>query len=200
MLRGSILSIPTPSRPVAMNTARRSFVLIGTLVLACFALAADSAERRLEPTIQTHTGPWYEPGAPEVNTLWQPGDRGRPLHLFGLVFNTGGKALEGARVELWHTDADGNYPPLRASLRTGKDGSFAIRTVLPGHHLGYRARHIHFVVTHPDHQPLVTRIYFMGDPNMDEALFPELAVLLEEGAIDGETRLFGNVDFVLSPY
>jgi protocatechuate 3,4-dioxygenase beta subunit len=72
--------------------------------------------------------------------------------------------------------------------------------VLPGHHLGYRARHIHFVVTHPDYQPLVTRIYFLGDPNMDEALFPELAILLEEGSIEGEIRLFGSVRFVLLPY
>lgn len=40
----------------------------------------------------------------------------------------------------------------------------------------------------------------MGDPNVDEALFPELAILFEEGSIEGETRLFGNVGFVLVPY
>lgn len=176
-------------------------VLISPLVaLNLLAQQVKGAEQRLEPTIQTHTGPWYRPGAPEVKSLWLPGDPGKPLHLNGLVFNTRGQPIPGALVELWHTDADGNYPPLRAALRTRENGSFAIRTVLPGHHLGYRARHIHFVVTHPDHQPLVTRIYFMGDPNMDEALFPELAVLLEEGLIEGETRLFGQVDFVLAPY
>lgn len=183
-----------------MKTSPVSGFLSCTLALGCFAGAAIGSERRLEPTLQTHTGPWYEPGAPEVDSLWRPGDAGKPLHLFGLVFSTSGKPLEGARVELWHTDADGNYPPLRASLRTRRNGSFAIRTVLPGHHLGYRARHIHFVVTHPDHQPLVTRIYFKGDPNMNEAPFPELAILLEEGSIEGEARLFGNVDFVLTPY
>ena len=170
------------------------------VALNMLAETVPGAERRLEPTIQTHTGPWYQPGAPEVTSLWRPGDPGRPLLLNGLVFNTRGQPIAGALVELWHTDADGNYPPLRAALRTGGNGSFAIRTVLPGHHLGYRARHIHFVVTHPDHQPLVTRIYFMGDPNMDEALFPELAILLEEGSTEGETRLFGQVDFVLAPY
>lgn len=170
------------------------------VALGFFAGAVNGAGQRLEPTIQTHTGPWYQPGAPETGSLWQPGDPGKPLLLNGLVFSTTGKPLRGALVELWHTDSDGNYPPLRASLRTRRNGSFAIRTVLPGHHLGYPARHIHFVVTHPDHQPLVTRIYFQGDPNMDEALFPELAILLEEGSIEGETRLFGQVDFVLAPY
>ena len=182
-----------------------STFLIATFRLSIVALAGlagtvGGAEQRLTPTLQTHTGPWYAPGAPEVTSLWQPGDPGRPLYLKGLVFDTGGRPLPGALVELWHTDSDGNYPPLRGAIRTQKNGSFAIRTVLPGHHLGYRARHIHFVVTHPEHQPLVTRIYFMGDPNMDEALFPELAILLEEGSIEGETRLFGNVDFVLVPY
>lgn len=183
-----------------MKSAAAAGFWLWMAALGGFAVAAGGAEHRLAPTQQTHTGPWYAPGAPEVNSLWQPGDSGKPLHLSGLVFSTGGKPLEGARVELWHTDSDGNYPPLRASLRTGKDGHFAIRTVLPGHHLGYRARHIHFVVTHPDYQPLVTRIYFLGDPNMEEALFPELAILLEEGTVEGEVRLFGNVDFVLSPY
>lgn len=183
-----------------MKTASVSSVPACMVAPGCLAGAVNGAERRLEPTLQTHTGPWYEPGTPEARSLWRPGDAGTPLHLFGLVFSTGGKPLEGALVELWHTDADGNYPPRRASLRARKNGSFAIRTVLPGHHLGYRARHIHFVVTHPDHRPLVTRIYFRGDPNMNEAPFPELAILLEEGSIEGETRLFGNVDFVLAPY
>jgi protocatechuate 3,4-dioxygenase beta subunit len=171
-----------------------------SLALSCIAGSLTGAEPRFEPTLQTHTGPWYEPGAPETTSLRQPGDPGKPLHLKGLVLGTRGTPIEGALVEFWHTDFDGNYPPLRAAIRTATNGRFSIRTVLPGHHLGYRARHIHFVVTHPDHQPLVTRIYFMGDPNMDEALYPELAILLEEGSIDGETRLFGNVEFVLLPY
>lgn len=182
----------------------KTFLVLGllsfSLVLTSVSSDVSSAERTLEPTLQTHTGPWYEPGAPELSSLWQPGDPGKPLHLKGTVSSTRGIRLEGALVELWHTDSGGNYPPLRAAIRTEANGSFAIRTLLPGHHLGYRARHIHFVVTHPDHHPLVTRIYFLGDPNMDEALFPELAILLEEGSIDGDTRLFGNVQFVLLPY
>ena len=183
-----------------MKTFTVVFQVSISLALQSIAGGVTSAEQGLEPTLQTHTGPWYEPGVPETTSLWQPGDPGKPLHLKGLVLSSRGTPIGGALVELWHTDSDGNYPPLRAALRTEVNGQFAIRTLLPGHHLGYRARHIHFVVTHPDHQPLVTRIYFMGDPNMDEALFPELAILLEEGSIDGETRLFGNVGFVLLPY
>ena len=34
---------------------------------------------------------------------------------------------------------------------------------------------------------------------MDEAPWPELAVPLEEGTVDGEAMLFGNVQSVLNP-
>lgn len=163
------------------------------------ALACAAAQAGREPTVPTHTGPWYRPGAPEARSLWRPGDPGQPLRLRGTVLATGGEPLGGALVELWHTDAAGNYPPLRASVRTAGNGHFAIVTVLPGHNQGYRARHIHFVVSHPGHQTLVTRIYFKGDPNLDEAPWPELAILLEEGAVDGETVLYGTVEFVLRP-
>ncbi len=163
-----------------------------------FASTTVGAQPR-EPTEQTHTGPWYEPGAPETTSLWQPGDPGTPLVLKGVVLGTDGLPLAGTLVELWHTGAAGNYPPLRASLRTKGDGSFQIRTVLPGHNRGYRARHIHFVLTHPDYHQLVTRIYFKGDPNMDEAPFPQLAVVLDEANVDGKLRLYASPQFVLSP-
>lgn len=156
-----------------------------------------AASERLEPTLETHYGPWYRQSAPVVTSLWEPGQPGERLLLRGRVLNTSGVPIEEALVELWHTDAFGNYPPLRASLRTKKNGSFGISTVLPGHNGGYRARHIHFVVTHPAHQRLVTRIFFKGDENLAEAPYPELAVLLEEGRIDSQQVYFSDVEFVL---
>ncbi len=160
------------------------------MVLATRAVA-------LEPTLETHTGPWYRPGAPETTSLWVPGDPGQGLYLRGVVLDADGRPVAGALVELWHTDSAGGYPPLRASLRAGKDGRFAIRTMLPGHNRGYRARHIHFVVSAPGLPQLVTRIYFQGDENLDEAPWPELAILLEEGTIEDAPALFGTVQFVL---
>lgn len=153
----------------------------------------------LEPTIETHTGPWYEAGAPVAKSLWQPGQPGQRLQLRGRVLNTRGEAVAGALIELWHTDAFGNYPPLRASLESGRGGAFGITTVLPGHHMGYRARHIHFVITHPDHRRLITRIFFEGDENIDEAPWPELAVFVEESEVGGAPALHADLEFVLVP-
>ena len=65
------------------------------------------------------------------------------------------------------------------------------------HNRGYRARHIHFVISHPDHPLLVTRIYFLGDANLDEAPCPELAIVLEESRVEQSHVLLGNVQFVL---
>ncbi len=187
------------SRPADRETRAWRCWLVGLALLAPPAVAALPSKATLEPTLETHTGPWYRPGAPIVRALWQPGDPGQPLLLRGRVLSTAGAPVADALVELWHTNSAGEYPPLRASLRTRVDGGFGIRTVLPGHNAGYRARHIHFVVTHPRHQRLVTRIYFKGDPNMAEAIYPELAIFLEEGLIEGETVLFGDVEFVVRP-
>lgn len=168
---------------------------IGTVVAGATAMAAGGP---LVPTLATHTGPWYVPGAPAVARLWQPGDPGQRLQLRGRVLDTTRAPVADALVELWHTDAAGNYPPLRASRRTNARGGFGITTVLPGHHLGYRARHIHFVITHPEYPRLVTRIFFKGDVNMDEAPYPELAVFVEESEVDGRSALFADLQFVLA--
>lgn len=160
--------------------------------------AGQAAGGARAPTLETHTGPWYQPGAPFVERLWQPGGDGRRLRLAGRVLDTAGAPVADALVELWHTDAGGNYPPLRASRKTGARGAFGITTVLPGHHLGYRARHIHFVITHPAYRRLVTRIFFKGDVNLAEAPFPELAVFVEESERGGQSMLFAEVEFVLA--
>lgn len=172
--------------------------IIGVVVGLALALAT-AAQTQLEPTQETHTGPWYQPGAPELKSLWQPDDPGRPLNLSATVLSTSGEPIAGALVELWHTNSAGDYPPLRASRRTGENGRFAITTVLPGHNQGYRARHVHFVFSHPKHETLVTRIYFKGDPNIDEAPWPQFAIFLEESTFEGRDVLFGNVQFVLRP-
>ena len=178
-----------------MSRPRRWLIVLNAVVCGT-VLAADG---RLQPTLETHSGPWYQPGAPFVKNLWEPGQSGERLQLRGRVLNAVGAPVADAVVELWHTDALGDYPPLRASILTRQNGSFGITTVLPGHNQGYRARHIHFVITHPTHRQLITRIFFKGDENIEEAPFPELAVFLEEGYIDGQPVLYADVEFVLIP-
>jgi protocatechuate 3,4-dioxygenase beta subunit len=180
---------------IPLRRPRTPGFLLVALGLVLTAAGADGAP--MSPTQPTHTGPWYQPGAPETRDLWSPGMPGERLTLRGRVLDTAARAVQGALVEFWHTDAAGSYPPLRGSVRSGRDGGFVIRTVLPGHNQGYRARHVHFVITRDAAPPLVTRIYFRGDTNIDEAPWPELAITLEEANVDGQRRFLGSIEFVL---
>ena len=137
--------------------------------------------------------------------MWQPGDTGKRLQLRGRVLSTRGAPVANALVELWHADSAGSVDEsrYRASQRSGADGYFGIKTILPGHIERARyndvfgARHIHIVVTHPDHERLVSLIYFKGDERLANALYPELAIALDETGAGEDTFLFGTVEIVL---
>ncbi|MDH3713737.1 MAG: hypothetical protein OET44_07820 [Gammaproteobacteria bacterium] len=183
----------------------------GTVVVVTLLLSAvggcdrAAASEGLRPTTATSIGIFYQPGAPAVTTLWRPGDPGQRLQLRGRVLTTGGAPVSNALVELWHADGAGSVDEsrYRTSQRTGEDGYFGIKTVLPGHiemaagNDVFGARHIHIVVTHPDHERLVSLIYFKGDERLATALYPELAITLDETGAGDEAFLFGVVEIVL---
>ena len=108
-----------------------------------------------------------------------------------------GRPVEGAQVELWQADGTGivHGDRYRTTLTSGADGTVRVATALPGY--VWRARHIHYVVTHPDHPQLVTRLFFKGDPLLEEYPEPGLTVALEEATIEGETVLFAAFEVVL---
>ena len=55
---------------------------------------------------------------------------------------------------------------------------------------------MHVVVTHPDFRRLVTRVFFQRDPEVDRTGHPDLAIALEDGDVDGEPMLFGEVRLI----
>src|SRR4029079_305517 len=106
----------------------------------------------------------------------------------------GGEPLPEAIVDVWQTGPDGasaiwdeRQPAFnfRGKIRPDADGNYAIQTMLPkpytvptdgptgryleavGQHPG-RPAHIHFKVTAPGHRPLVTQVFFPGDPYLDD--------------------------------
>lgn len=169
------------------------------LITAAAALLFSSAAHALPPTTATGIGVWYQPDAPAVTQLWQPGDPGERLILKLIVRNTAGAPLAGTQVEMWQADGDGvvRANRYRTQVRTGADGSVTLSTVLPGYI--WRARHIHLVLTHPAHERLITRVLFRGDPLLAEMEYPELAIALEEGGTADAKMLFGTAEIVLAP-
>ena len=78
-----------------------------------------------------------------------------------------------AKIELWHCDGDGNYDnetadfKYRGTAYSDNNGSYCFKTILPvpyGSGDDYRPAHFHMMITAEGYQPLVTQLYFTGDP------------------------------------
>ena len=99
--------------------------------------------------------------------------------------------LAGAVLDIWQADASGRYDMpdfmnvvkvtdayrLRRQIRTDAKGRYAFETIIPGRYEippalpGFetfagqtRPAHIHLIAIQPGYEPLVTQLYFEGDP------------------------------------
>ena len=196
----SRVNLIVPERGVPMSEYKRLLLALAAVALVAWvgptAIATETAR---DPTRQTGTGPEYQPNSASTIELWQPGDPGERLNLKGRVLSTAGKPLAGATVELWQADGAGSYRQVgyRATLQTADDGTFRVKTVVPGQRAW--KKHIHVRVNHEGYEPLATQILFKGDPHMNEARDGDLAILLEEVKTGSETVMVGGVEFVLRP-
>lgn len=128
-------------------------VLALVLVLALSA-SAPAQSPSCAPTKPDMLGPFYKPDAPERAVT------GHGLVVSGTVRSSKGCGpLAGARLEWWSADGRGEYQDeLRATQRTGPDGSFRYETVAPGRYPG-RPPHLHVKISAPGHRALVTQLY-----------------------------------------
>jgi protocatechuate 3,4-dioxygenase beta subunit len=170
----------------------------GVLGLGC------AGDQTCPATPPNSAGPFYLPNAPERGDLVAAGAEGEPIQLRGQVLSAGACApIAAACVELWQANAAGIYDEdgfeLRATLQSASDGSYQLRTVMPGHYMDagqMRPAHIHARVTAPGRAPLITQVYFAGDPYLEgDSLFrPELLTEL----VAGGAEPVGHFDFVLA--
>ena len=111
--------------------------------------------------------------------------RGEVVVVHGRVLDERGRPVVHSRVEIWQCDANGRYhhprdrrnAPLDENFQgwgrfeTASDARYWFRTIRPVPYPG-RAPHIHFVVSGPDFEPLVTQMYVDGAPeNERDRLF-----------------------------
>ena len=132
-----------------------------------------------DPTTTDILGPFYRPGAPIRTDLVQTGTKGEILHFSGAVLGKDGKTpVKNALVEIWHCNEDGVYDNTsddyiyRSSWRTGDDGTYHFRTILPVPYQAgatlTRPAHIHMRISETKMQDLVTQVYFKGDKHIAE--------------------------------
>lgn len=141
---------------------KRRVSFIAILVLVAGSLIAHAAQRSPE-------------NAPSTGRMTPAGEPGPPLSVSGVVVDVNGKALAGASLYAYQTDAEGYYgvkpasdnrnPRLRVFLRTDAEGRWSFETIRPGSYPNSRIpAHIHFEVTAQGFQQRNFEIVFDGDP------------------------------------
>ena len=182
----------------------------GKFLIAQGEKPEEAPPQARKPTASDSMGPYYKEGAPFRGRLMPPDAPGTPMLIRGHVYgHDTQKTLEGATVDVWQADDSGSYHGMdekenylyRARMRTSRRGLYQFETVHPGRYgFGFWARpsHIHFYIRHPDYQPLVTQLYFRGDPRLcgHERSRPSLIIALKKVSW-GKTYELGNFDIVL---
>lgn len=173
------------------------------IATACLFLAILTSAQALDLTPVQTEGPYYPRAKPTETdadlTRLGTGQaaRGEALVLSGRVLDTEGKAVQGARVEIWQTDYQGIYLH-PGDARTGQrdktfqfygeatsaaDGGFAFRTIMPAAYPG-RPRHIHAKITPPGGATLTTQFYFKADDLSRDGIARRLGKALASVTLD----------------
>ncbi len=163
-----------------MNYPLRALAIsVFTVSLLGFLPSSHACDKRAS-TRQMSPGPHdFSAGVPDPK-LWREGDEGEPLFIRARVLDTCGKPIAGARIRIVHANWHGYHESdrWRAELTADDRGAFSLVTVFPGY-TGGLPRHMHFIIDHPDHPQLITRLFFKNDPSVDHGI-EDLAMVLEE--------------------
>lgn len=219
---------------------RQEFILLSdTLGLSTLVTQMNHRSRRGE-TEQTVFGPFHRDKTPRyaLGADISKGVNGRPCFVRVTVKSPAGKPVRGATVDVWHSDDEGFYDVqhaewrgamrLRGVFRPDRRGAVNFRTIAPlyypvptdgpvGELLKASARHpmrpghMHFLITAPGYDRLVTHVFVKGDRYLDsDAVFGVRNSLIREyvrhqpGVAPDGTRVRTpfctmSYDFVLRP-
>ncbi len=163
---------------------RRTFV--NTTALCAVAVSASGFIRydgsRYVGDCETTTdilGPFYRPGSPVRQDMVVAGDASPIIELKGVVYHKDCVTpYKNAKVELWHCSGEGVYDNtsdqflFRSTGYTDSQGNYSFRTNLPvPYDIGegnFRPAHFHMMISAEGYVPLVTQLYFAGDPHIDK--------------------------------
>ena len=225
---------------------RQEFILLSDILGVSMLVEIINSRRPSGATENTVLGPFYVPEAPRYQNgenicLDGKGDR---LIVKGRVTDLEGNPIPGALVDVWQTNNDGFYDVqqkgiqpdwnLRGVFTAEEDGTYWYRSTKPrfypipddgpvGQLLGQldrhpnRAAHIHFIVSAPGYDPVITHIFPDDCPYLNEdtvfgvretliSQFQELRSsgdaekLISQNIDEFLPCFFVNWDFVLTPH
>lgn len=219
---------------------RQEFILLSDVLGVSMLVDAINHAMPEGATETTVLGPFYVQAAPEKQNGDDISGtmKGDPMIVTGSVSSVDGQPLAGAAVDVWHSDNDGYYDvqhleeigdlAMRARFHTDADGRFHFWSIKPaaypiphdgpvgemleaqGRH-PWRPAHVHFMITAPGFEQLVTHVFVAGDKYLDsdvvfgvkDSLIREFVRCPPGDAPDGrsmDTAYFHlNYDFGLKP-
>ena len=210
---------------------RQEFILLSDVLGLSMLVDAVSNRRPRAATPSTVLGPFHVADAPlrAMGDSITLDGKGESCLYEGRVLDLEGRPVAGAMLDVWSDNSDGFYdvqqpgvqPPMnnRGRFVTGADGVYRFVGIKPvsypipddgpvggllaalGRH-PYRPAHMHFIVSAPCHQTLVTHTFAGGDTYLQsDAVFGvknDLIAPFEQ--LDGAETLWRSpFDFVLAP-
>ncbi|MGO4712847.1 intradiol ring-cleavage dioxygenase [Bradyrhizobium sp. 2TAF24] len=175
---------------------RQEFILLSDALGVSMLVDAINHPQPEGATETTVLGPFYVQAAPDkaLGEDISGGLEGEPLLVTGSVSSPDGKPLAGATIDVWHSDDDGYYDvqqlekigdlAMRARFHADDNGRFHFWSIKPaaypiphdgpvgqmleaqGRH-PWRPAHVHFMISAPGHEQLVTHVFVAGDKYLD---------------------------------
>lgn len=175
---------------------RQEFILLSDTLGVSMLVDAINHPVPEGATETTVLGPFFVGAAPEKSNGddISGGMEGDPLLVTGTVSSSAGKPIAGATIDVWHSDNDGYYDvqqldeighlAMRARFHSDAEGRFRFWSIKPaaypvphdgpvgqmleaqGRH-PWRPAHVHFMISAPGHEQLVTHVFVAGDQYLD---------------------------------
>jgi len=191
---------------------RQEFILLSDTLGLSTLVTAQNHAKPAACTESTVFGPFYVPDPPgfALGADIANGASGEPCFVHGQVRAPDGRAIAGARMDVWQADEDGHYDVqlpaapgesahrARARLHSDAEGRFHFRTVLPvpypiphdgpvgrmlealGRH-PWRPAHLHFMIVAPGYERLITHLFREGGDYLDsDAVFGVRSTLVSD--------------------
>ncbi|WP_423199168.1 MULTISPECIES: intradiol ring-cleavage dioxygenase [unclassified Cupriavidus] len=182
------------------TTTRQEFILLSDTLGLSTLVTAQNHRKPDGCTEATVFGPFYVDDAPgyALGDDVANGMAGEPCYVSGTVRGLGGEVVPNAKIEVWQADANGLYDVQdadrteargRGTLHADAQGHYRFRSILadcyPIPHDGpvgrmlaaidrhpWRPAHLHFMITAPGYETLITHVFRNGDPYLDsDAVF-----------------------------
>lgn len=210
---------------------RQEFILLSDTLGLSMLVDAINNRRPPGATENTVFGPFHVENAPirAMGDNISLDGKGESCRFDGKVLDLDGNPVAGACVDVWSDNVDGFYDVQQPGIQpkwnnrgrfiTGADGAYSFVGIKPvsypipddgpvGQMLGhmgrhpYRPAHMHYLVTAPGFQRLVTHTFVGGDTYLtSDAVFGVKSTLIApfERLSGAETLWHSPFDFVLTP-